>query len=198
MDKIYDYENLSTDYHAFDEWTGKNEFYAVYTIQLGELIENGLFDWSMNELDWKDAAYNDEQHTRVCNYFIDRFYYREISIEPFAEWARILKRKIIYELMPKFKPLYERLDEGINPLSDGNEYYKNRTIESSYPETLLSGNSDYITDGRDEEFERIKEGNLVSSVEDYADRFKSVDEYLLDQLESMFISMYTLNVNASW
>lgn len=198
MSNIYDYENLSTDPVAFDEWTGKDEFYAVYTIQLGELLENGVFSWEMQELNWKDAAYNDEQYTRVCSYFIERFYYREISIEPFAEWARMLKRKLIYELMPKFKPLYERIDEGINPLSDSNEYYKNRTIESAYPETMLSGNSDYVTDGRDEEFERIKEGNFVDTVENLADRYKSVDEMILDRLESMFISMYTVNMNTSW
>lgn len=198
MNNIYDCENLSTDYRAFDEYTGKDEFYAVYTIQLGELVDRGVFDWDAVILTWKDAAYDDDQYRRVCAYFIERFYYREISIEPFAEWARMLKRKMVYELMPKFKPLYERIDEGINPLSDSNEYYKNRTIESSYPETLLSGNADYITDGRDEEFERIKEGDFINSVENFANRYKSVDEYLLDQLETMFISMYTTNVNATW
>lgn len=198
MSKFFDCYDLSADIEGFDNYTGKDEFYAVYTIQLGELIERGIFDWSMNILDWKTAAFDDAQYTRLCEYFIERFYYREISIEPFYEWAKTLKRKLVFELMPKFRPLYERMGEGINPLSDSNEYYKNRTIESSYPETLLSGNADYITDGRDEEFERIKEGNFINEVTDFAERFKSVDEMLLDQLESMFVSMYTTNVNATW
>lgn len=198
MSSFFDCSDLSVDISGFDGYTGKDEFYAVYTIQLGELVERGVFDWSIDNLDWKSAAYSNDQFNRICAYFIERFYYREISIEPFAEWARMLKRKLVYELMPKFKPLYERVDEGINPLSDSNEYYKNRTIESSYPETLLSGNADYITDGKDEEFERIKEGNFIDEVTDFAERYKSVDEMLLDQLESMFISMYTTNVNATW
>lgn len=198
MADIFDCSNNSVDIDAFDEDTGRDEWYAVYTIQLGELIEKGVFDWSRTVLDWKAAAYDDAQYDRVCEYFKQRFYYREISIEPFAEWAVMLKRKLVYELMPKFHPLYERIEEGMNPLSDSNEYYKDRTVTSSYPETLLSANADYLTDGKDQEFERIKEGNLVDSIEAFADRYKGVDEYLLDELESMFISMYTLNMNTSW
>lgn len=186
------------DPQEWDDFTGHDQWNAIYTIQIGELIDCGLFDWSRPELDWSSAAFDAEQYKRVCDYFIERFYYREISIEPFLEWAVILKRKLIYELMPKYKPLYERIAEGINPLSDSNEYYKNRTIESAYPETLLSENADYITDGRDEEFERIKEGNFVDSVEQFAMRYKTVDEWLLDDLESMFVCMYTANINTSW
>lgn len=182
----------------FDNYTGHEQFNAVYTIQLGELVECGLFDWSMDVLDWSSAAYSAEQYERVCEYFIERFYYREISIEPFAEWARYLKRKLVYELMPKYKPLYKRVSEGVNPLAGSNEYYKNRTIQSAYPETLLSENSDYITDGRDEEFQRIKENGLVEALDAFAQAYKDVDQLLLDELESMFVCMYTANVNSSW
>lgn len=174
------------------------EWYAVYTIQLGELIENGLFDWSNENLDWSNAAYDSEQYQRVCEYFNMRFYYREISIIPYLEWITYLKRKIIYELMPKYAPLYDLVKDGINPLADSNEYYKNRRIESSYPETLLSDNSDYITDGQDEEYQRIKEGNFTDSYIKYVEGFKAVDEAMLDELESMFISMYSLNMNTCW
>lgn len=176
----------------------ESNWYAVYTIQLGELIENGLFDWKRAELDWSEAAYSPEQYDRVCDYFKQRFYWREISVIPYLQWAQMLKRKIAFELMPKFAPLYKRAAEGINPLSDENEYYKSRKIDSAYPETMLSGNSDYITDGTDEEFERIKEGGLVSSYNEYVDNFRSVDEALLDELESMFVCMYSLNMNTGW
>jgi hypothetical protein len=71
-------------------------------------------------------------------------------------------------------------------------------VNSAYPQTVLSGNSDYLTDARDEEYERIKEGNLVEAMESYKARFRSVDESLLDELEGMFICMYTANVNATW
>ena len=177
------------------DYTGKSDWHAVYTVQLGELIECELFDWGKDYLRWQEAAYDDEQYIRVCNYFIERFRYREISIIPFKEWAQMLRRKLVFELMPKYKPLYERVAEGINPLSNSDEYYKNRTIESAYPETLLSDNADYITDGRDEEFERIKEGNPAEMIRTYADMYEDVDQLLLDELESMFVCMYTANVN---
>lgn len=189
------YENWSDEMH---EYTNGEYYNAVYTITIGELQAAGVFDWDNPLLDWSSAAYDAEQHERVCSYFIERFYYREISIEPFEEWARTLKRKLVFELMPKYKPLYERASEGFSPLADGDEYYKSRIVNSAYPETVLSGNSDYLTDARDEEYERIKEGNLVDAMENYRERFHGVDQSLLDELESMFISMYTTNVNATW
>lgn len=194
----YCFNDLKIDVNEWLDYTGKDIWNAVYTIQLGELIESGVFDWTKPELDWSDAALDADQYKRVCDYFKMRFYYREISIEPFKQWALMLKRKLVFELMPKYKPLYERISDGVNPLSDSNEYYKNRTIQSAYPETLLSENADYITDGRDEEFQRIKEGNLADSLENFALKYKGVDQLLLDELESLFISMYTANVNAIW
>lgn len=180
------------------DFTGRDRWNAVYTIQLGELIESGVFDWNKSELDWSSAAFDEEQYARICAYFNERFYYREISIIPFEEWAKYLHFKLVYELCPKYAPLYKRAADGIEPFADSNEYYKNRTINSAYPETLLSGNSDYITDGRDEEFQRIKEGNISESMLKYVQEFRAVDAAMLDELESMFISMYTLNVNATW
>lgn len=180
------------DYTAQDEW------HAVYTIQLGELIQSGVFDWTRAELDWSVAKYDDEQYSRVCAYFIERFRFREISIEPFLEWACMLRRKLVYELMPKYAPLYERVADGISPLADEDEYYKNRTIQSQYPETLLSDNADYITDGRDEEYQRIKEGNPGEAIASFVEQYRGVDELLLDELECMFVGMYTTNVNSSW
>lgn len=194
----YCFDDLSIDIDSWLNYTGESIWNAVYTIQLGELVESGVFDWKKPELDWSSAAIDAGQYERVCAYFIERFFYREISMEPFLQWANVLKRKLVFELMPKYKPLYERISDGVNPLSDGNEYYKNRTIQSAYPETLLSENADYITDGRDEEFQRIKEGNLADSSANFALKYKGVDQLLLDELETLFISMYTANVNAIW
>ena len=191
-------DNCGIDIEVFDAFTGNDEYNAVYTVQLGELVSKGVFDWDMPILDWKDAAFDEAQYSRVCEYFIERFYYREISLEPFEEWARTLRRKIVFELMPKFKPLYERIGEGINPLQESNEYYKNRTIGSAYPETLLSENADYITDGKDEEYQRLRENEFADSIDNYVNIYRSVDEYMLDELESMFVCMYTANINATW
>ena len=68
-----------------DNDTSPDEWNAIYTIQLGELIETGVFDWSMDSLDWSEAAYSPEQFHELCKYFEQRFYFREISIEPFYE-----------------------------------------------------------------------------------------------------------------
>ena len=194
----FNFDNCTIDVDEWLDYTGNDIWNAVYTIQLGELIESGVFDWSKDILNWREAALDDAQYERVCRYFMERFYYREISMEPFLQWANYLKRKLVFELMPKYKPLYERISEGVNPLADGNEYYKNRTIQSAYPETLLSENADYITDGRDEEFQRIKESNLADSLENFALKYKGIDQLILDELESMFISLYTANINATW
>lgn len=198
MNSIYDYDDISVNVDEFDVYTGKPKYNAVLTIQLGELVEGGVFDWSKDLLNWSSAAYDADQYKRVCEYFIERFYYREISMLPFKQWANFLKRKLVYELMPKYKPLYERVAEGINPLVNENEYYKNRTIESAYPETLLSANADYITDGKDEEYQRIKEGSTVDNMVNFAQSYKGVDELLLDELECLFVGMYSVNVNAIW
>lgn len=198
MNSIYDYDDISVNVDEFDVYTGKPKYNAVLTIQLGELVEGGVFDWSKDLLNWSSAAYDADQYKRVCEYFIERFYYREISMLPFKQWANFLKRKLVYELMPKYKPLYERVAEGVNPLANENEYYKNRTIESAYPETLLSANADYITDGKDEEYQRIKEGSTVDNMVNFAQSYKGVDELLLDELECLFVGMYSVNVNAIW
>ncbi len=180
------------------DYTGEDEWNAVYTVQLGELIQHGVFDWSLEILDWSEAAYDSAQYERVCDYFVQRFMFREISIEPFYEWAVTLRRKLVYELMPKYMPLYTKMADGINPFSESDEYYKNRTIQSAYPETLLSDNADYITDGRDEEYEKETEVRAAERYVYFAREFKYIDELLLSELESMFICMYTANVNATW
>ena len=177
------------------EYTYENEWHAVYTIYLGELMQSGVFNWARPELNWRDAAIDDEQYQRICDYFNLRFKWREISMLPVLKWFDYLRNKLVYELMPKYKPLYERVAEGVNPLSSETEYYKNRTIDSAYPETLLSENADYITNGKDEEFQRIKEHGTADALANFAEVYKGVDQLLLDELEVMFVSMYTTNIN---
>lgn len=178
------------------DYTGDELWNAIYTVQLGELVENGVFDWSSDVLNWESAAYSPEQYERVCNYFIERYRYREISTEPYLEWALMLKRKLVYELMPKYKPLYEIFENGINPLQKEDVYFKSRIVDSEYPETLLSANSDYASYGKDEENEKVTEGNIIEALSYFTDAFKGIDEMLVDELECMFVSLYTMNVNA--
>lgn len=178
-----------------DTYTGAPELHDVFTITLYELIESGVFDWSKEYLDWSGAAYDETQYERICTYFIERFRFREISIVPFLEWAYMLRRKLIYELMPKYRPMYNAIAAGINPLAESDEYHKRRTINSDFPETLLSGNSDYASAGTDEEYETIRLANITERMTQYQTAFKSTDEALLDELEPMFYSMYSSYVN---
>ena len=180
---------------TIDNFTGRHEWHAVYTINLGELCETGVFDWTRPELDWSSAAYDPEQYERVCAYFIKRFYWREISLLPVLQWMNMLQCKLVYELMPKYKPMYARIADGIDPLAENDEYYKRRTIDSAYPETLLSGNADYISNGTDEEWERIKDGDISQAFNASADSMRSVDQAMLDELDSLFTCMYSTNVN---
>ena len=158
-------------------------------------MQSGVFDWSRPELDWSSAAFNNDQYSRICDYFIQRFMFREISITPPLEWFITLKRKLVFELMPKYKPVYERMKDDFDPLAITDEYYKERAIDSDYPETLLSANADYVSFGKDIEHEKIVEGNVSDIATKYAVYYKGVDELLLDDLESMFISLYTSYVN---
>lgn len=200
-------------------WTGKDQWNAIYTVQLGELIQYGIFDWANAELDWSSAAYTPEQYRRVCDYFIERYRYREISIVPYLEWAQMLHRKLIYELMPKYKRMYALLDDDFDLAQDssykaksassGNSdsYRKRRSIGSDYPETLLSGNSDYLSNGQDEESEDVGENNakadssqvvrknLLDAYLDYEERYMSIDQSLVNELESMFIGLYTVAID---
>ena len=191
---------MPTEYPDFTKpeevgaWTGPSRWNAVYTVQLGELIEKGVFDWSLPVLDWSKAAYSTEQYGRVCDYFIERFRFREISIEPFYEWATMLHRKLVYELMPKYKNLYANLDD-FDPAQISDRYHKGRSIGSDYPETMLSGNSDYASDGRDEESEDIERGNLQEAYNNYVTQYQAIDTHLLDELESMFIGLYTASID---
>ena len=176
------------------DYTYQDEFHSVYTISIIELMQSGVFDWARDELNWRDAALDAEQYTRFCAYFEQRFMFREISIVPPLKWMIALKRKLVYELMPKYKPLYEQIAAGISPLGE-NEYYKERHIGSDYPETLLSGNASYISTGDDKEFERIKIDNVGQALVDYQTLYKGVDEAMADELEVLFINIYTSYAN---
>ncbi len=175
-----------------------SEWDAVYTVQLGELIEAGVFDWAIPALDWSAAAYSSEQYARMCDYIVNRYYYREVSVMPVKQWFTYLRTRLVNELCPKYAPLYDSLAAGYDPLQKENKYYKVREIDSAYPETLLSGNSDYISSGRDREEQTVTEGGYTEYLLDYAERARGIDQLFADELESLFIGAYTANFNAIW
>ena len=201
MDELFTFHDavITSFTELVDNYTGRTRYNAVYTVTIGELIEAGVFSWESEYLNWSDAAISEEQYKRVCDYFVSRFMFREISMLPYKKWALMLRNKLVYELMPKYKNLYLRFEEGINPLASENTYHKRREIESNYPETLLSENADYISHGQDEEYQTIRESGFVDALNKYGDAYKGIDEMMLDELEyEFFISLFTANVNACW
>ena len=183
---------INTDELMHD--VGEPRFHDVHTITLGELINEGIFKWDAIWL--PTHAYSPEQYTRLCEAFELRFYYREIGITPYKQWAKRLSYELVYQLMPKYKPLYAQIEAGYDPLQTGGEYRKERKIESDFPETLLSANQDYASKGYDFEGESVGRGNFTDDYLNYAENFLAVDAMILKELESkMFSMLFTVNVN---
>lgn len=184
------------DIEEFQTNTGIPDYHSVQTIELGELIEDEIFTWA--RIDWFDARYNDAQYERLCRAFEDRFWLREIGITPVGIWMRRLHYKLVYELMPKYRPLYAQLENGeFDPLQNGGKYGKRRDINSEFPETLLSGTDEaYASSGIDSEYEEIgRDGSLAENAAIYAEQFRAVDVMILDELESLFSCLYSTNTN---
>jgi hypothetical protein len=187
----YDFEEL-TQYEGYE---AHPDYHSVYTIQLCELANAGFIDWTREDWDWSDVAQSPEVYERVCKKFNDRFWWSEISITPPGRWKQQLLRRI-RELAPKYNNLWRITADGLDPLQVGGEYGKRRAIDSGYPETLLSGNADYISGGRDEEYEKIATGNVTEALQAYQEGYHDPDAMFLDELEVFFCHMYTSNVNA--
>lgn len=170
------------------------EWHPTFSVTLGQLSADEWFRWDNELFAWDAFAYSEEQYERVCEAFMQRFWYREISMLPPGKWARRLMYKIRYELCPKYNRLYEAMEDA-NILQISDKYGKSRDIGSDYPETLLSDNSVYLSDGRDKEYEDIELGSVSDIVPDYIKNWRDIDAAFLDELECMFASVITYNIN---
>lgn len=171
-----------------DEW---RDWHAITSIQLGQLVEYGFISWDES---WAWDWYDEEQRDRWQKLFEGRYWWREISIVPPGRWKQQLLQKL-NECMPKYKPLYELAAQGLDPLQVSNEYGKSRDIFSEFPQTMLSGNSDYASTGNDRQYERVTEGDIM---EKFAamEKFRTVDQMLLDEVEPLFSCLFTVNANS--
>lgn len=175
------------------------DFHAVFTIQMGELIQDGLIDFSdgtwdtmLNgkEIQW----YNEAQKKRFWDKFEQFYFYREIGELPYLRWKGNLLAKIAM-LMPKYCLLYKALEKGVNPLQEYDDYGKSRNIYSDFPQTMLSGNEDYASTGNDNQYERIREGNFVEKMNAVMDDFDDLDYSLIKKLDTHFYCVLTSNMN---
>lgn len=173
------------------------EFHALLSIQLGQLIKGGSFKWDKAPLSGAFADLEPEDKARLESMFDERFYWREISITPPGKWRQMLIYKIKYELVPKYKPLYKALRDGdIDPLHNGDEYYKERIVNSEFPETALAGtNQVYASDGHDREYQKVQTGDGQEILKRYYETFVNIDTAFMHELEVFFTDVWTLNTN---
>lgn len=184
------------DIDAAYEWSQRydNDYIgsAVDSVTLGELVDDGWIDFSKKA--WDFPKYSDAQHKQLCNKIVNHYYSRELGILPPKQWKREFLRKLD-EIMPKYIMLYKVLDtQGANGINATDEFYKSRNIVSDFPQTQLAGNEDYASMGTDHEYERVHQGTLLETV-DGIKSYDDVDLLIIDELESMFSCLLTVNVN---
>ena len=190
---------ISNNIEDFTPCESRPDFHAVMTIQLVELTFDGLFDWNAKPLQGCFDALNDLDASiapRLKQMFIERNQWREISIVPYLQWAQQLAYTIKYELVPKYEPMYRAIMNGdFDPLHISDEYYKERIVDSAFPETLLSGNSDYLSAGHDREYEKIDSGDAIDLALRYYERYYAIDEAFMNELDVFFIDLWSVNEN---
>lgn len=179
--------------YAYELKSYHPEFHAVATISLGELYHSGWYN--PEDETWSWDCYNFEQYKRLCSKFLRRYWYREIGILPPGRWKQEYIRKL-NEIMPKYKLLYARLDEGLDILQVSDTYKKERDVTSAYPQTQISGEEDYASGGRDHEEETVEDGPTVDMIDDFNRKYKDVDVMVLDELEVLFSSLVSVNLNS--
>ena len=175
------------------------EYHALLSIQLGQLIQGGNFNWNEAPLNSAFSALDPEDKLRLQNMFNEKFYWREISITPPGQWRQMLIYRIKYELVPKYKPLYAALKAGdINALHTGDEYLKERIVHSDFPETLLGGNNGnevYASTGEDKEYQKIQLGDGQEILNRYYNTYINIDTAFMRELEIFFTDIYALHEN---
>lgn len=172
-----------------NEWP--RDFHAVSTVKFGELVEIGWYNPS--DPTWQWDYYTEEQYSRLCTKFVARYWDREIGILPPGEWKRSYIRKL-NEIMPKYKKMYEEYED-IDIMQIKREYGKDRQIYSDFPQTLLSENEDYASTGKDDEYEKVTEGDPIERLEDMSENFRDIDVMILDELEILFSSLVSVSIN---
>lgn len=175
------------------EQPGEPEYHDVMTIELQQLLSDPYM-YEVIQARWQTFdAYDEEQRTRLWQKFRARFDWREVGILPIRKWLdRLIAR--LNEVMPKYKPLYAAIADGITPMVAYDEWHKGRDVYSSFPQTALGGsNQDYASSGNDREHETIRSYGLL----DVAERMKAyndVDVMVLDELEPLFVCLISTTI----
>ena len=167
---------------------------AVSTVTLGEVMQYGGFAWRTDSF-WAVPELNTDDRTRVFEKIENHYLYRELAFRTYNRWAHEFMRTV-HEIAPKYARIYALLSDGFDPLTIGGRYGKSRDIRSDFPQTLLSGNSDYASDGTDREFEEYETGDMIERVDAYYKRWQDTDLAFINELEKLFSPFFSANVNA--
>lgn len=186
-----EYGELCSIGYQFEAPDNSRGWRSPISLVLGELIEKGAIDFSQAE--WDFDFYDREQRDRLYAKLTKRYYFRSIGILPPARWRLRLIGQL-NELMAKYRWVYRAMEDGIDPLQMQSRYRKYRNIDSDFPQTLLSQNQDYASYGTDFEDEEIMQGDWLEFLQKLK-RSKGVDEMLLDELDGLFSSLITVNLN---
>lgn len=176
-----------------------SDYHAVFTVQMGELIRDGLIVFTDGSWDKQlNGApikwYNEEQKTRLYEKMEQLYYYREIGELPYLRWKGNLLSKIAL-LMPKYYLIYQALDSGADPMQVYDDFGKSRNIYSDFPQTMLSGNEDYASTGNDNQYERIRHGDFVEKLNALIYDYNDADYALLKELDTHWYCLLTSNMN---
>lgn len=176
----------------YDMSDAPRDFHAVVTVTLGELITDKWVAWT--DPSWHWDSYNDEQYTRVCEKFNNHFWDREIGVLPPGSWKREVLRKF-NEIMPKYKLVYQALENGVDILQDSDTYGKNRNVFSDFPATQIAPqNQDYASNATDNQFETIVQGNFLEKMEKIKD-YNDIDLMIINDMDSLFSCFYSVSLN---
>lgn len=165
-------------------------YWSAMSITVGELMDAGIVtkSWFMTF-----DAYDANQAETLWTKFVGRYQFREIGILPPKRWMLRTIAKL-NEVMPKYKPMYQAIADGITTMTDYDEWHKSRDIYSSFPQTALGGaNEDYASSGNDREYETVRDYGLLDAgarIRAYND----VDTMILDDLDVLFMSIRTTAV----
>lgn len=164
--------SVNTDYHA------------TWSMELGELVAAGFDpfgDEAWNTLEWYDG----ETRERFEKKFMLRYKHYEIGETPALRWRDDLTARMA-ETTRKYLPWYKWLANGGDPLTDGNEWGKDRNVYSDYPATLLNTQmNDYATNGTDRQWEHVHTGDMLDTLQKLR-ASRDIDQLMLDECATLF------------
>lgn len=177
------------------EWPSNlPDYHAVMSIQLIELINDGLLDFKKDKELAITTAPSNAIKGKFIDAFIDHYSYREIGVLPLKRWKLAYKRKA-NELMRKYGALIEQFEQGATMMQEADVYGKSREVYSDFPQAQLSNvNRDYATNGTDKEFEEVTNGSMINKLKEL-DGVNEPLTAMVEECETLFSQLFTVNIN---